>query len=66
MERNRLIPTGDLARWEEAHPFNRNAQVDPLLAFRIRNRRRHHDDDDAPSLPTRSSDFSGLMTNEWH
>lgn len=47
-----LKPTGDLARWEAAHPFNREDRVDPLLAFRIRNRRRHHDADDAePSTP---------------
>ena len=42
-----LKPTGDLARWEKLHPFNREDRVDPILAFRIRNRRRHHDSDDA-------------------
>lgn len=42
-----LKPTGDLARWEAAHPFNREDRVDPILAFRIRERRRHRDDDDA-------------------
>jgi hypothetical protein len=38
---------GHLDAWEAEHPFDREALIDPLLAFRITNRRRHHDIDDA-------------------
>lgn len=39
-ELHKLQPRGYLAKWEAQHPFDREARVDPLLAFRLRERRK--------------------------
>lgn len=41
-----LVIRGHVERWEREHPFDRDAHIDPLLAFHIREARRHNDDDD--------------------
>lgn len=34
-----LRPQGHLAYWEATHPFKREDHLDPLMAFRLANRR---------------------------
>lgn len=49
LDRSHLLkPTGALALWEQSHPFDREAYIQPLLAFHVRNKRRHGDNDDGP------------------
>lgn len=40
---SKLQPRGDLARWEARHPFDREKLVDPILSFRLMERRRLKD-----------------------